>query len=76
LSAATVARGLIVGTALMVGSWISKRILQDLDAGRFAVLIEAMMRRPGYGCFVDLPLVSRSRSSRHSRGYRTSPRDR
>jgi uncharacterized membrane protein YfcA len=47
LSAATVARGLIVGTALMVGSWISKRILQDIDAGRFQVLIEAMMAAAG-----------------------------
>jgi uncharacterized protein len=47
LSQATLMRGLSVGAALMVGSWISKRILHQLDASRFQVLIEAMMAAAG-----------------------------
>lgn len=47
LSPATFARGLIVGSALMVGSWISKSILQSIDAHRFQVIIEAMMVAAG-----------------------------
>jgi len=47
LPAATVGRGLAVGTALMAGSWISKRILQSIDAHRFQFIIEMMMVAAG-----------------------------
>ena len=43
----TLARGLIVGSSLMVGSWISKRILQSIDAHRFQFIIEIMMVAAG-----------------------------
>lgn len=47
LTTATLARGLIVGSSLMVGSWISKRILQSIDAHRFQYIIEIMMVAAG-----------------------------
>lgn len=47
LSAATLGRGLAVGSSLMVGSWISKRILQSIDAHRFQFIIEIMMAAAG-----------------------------
>ena len=47
LTTATLARGLIVGSSLMVGSWISKRILQSIDAHRFQFIIEIMMVAAG-----------------------------
>lgn len=47
LPAVTVGRGLTVGTALMAGSWISKRILQSIEAHRFQFIIETMMAAAG-----------------------------
>lgn len=47
LSVETIGRGLAVGTALMVGSWISKRIVQSIDARRFQFIIELMMAAAG-----------------------------
>jgi uncharacterized protein len=49
LSPATLINGLTVGVSLMIGSWISKRILQRLDATRFQVIIEVMMAVAGLG---------------------------
>lgn len=43
LTTTTLACGLAVGSTLMVGSWISKHILQSIDAHRFQYLIEIMM---------------------------------
>ncbi len=47
LSADTIWRGLMVGMALMVGSWISKHVLLTLDASRFQIIIEVMMAAAG-----------------------------
>ena len=47
LSPATLWRGLTIGVALMLGSWISKHILMALDASRFQIIIEAMMVAAG-----------------------------
>lgn len=47
MSAATAGRGLAVGCALMIGSWLSKRILLGMDAHRFRFVIEAMMIAAG-----------------------------
>ena len=43
LAGPTIVRGIGVGGALMIGSWLSKRIVQRIDARRFQVLLEAMM---------------------------------
>lgn len=43
LSPETIWRGLTVGLALMIGSWLSKHMLLTLDAHRFQVIIEVMM---------------------------------
>lgn len=47
LGLVTLGRGLAIGSALMVGSWASKRIVQRMDAHRFQVVIEAMMVAAG-----------------------------
>jgi uncharacterized protein len=47
LTLATLERGLMVGAALMVGSWISKRILLAIDARQFQFIIEIMMAVAG-----------------------------
>ena len=47
LSNATMWRGASIGLALMLGSWISKRILLALDASRFQIIIEVMMAAAG-----------------------------
>lgn len=47
LSPETIWRGLTVGLALMIGSWLSKHILLTLDAHRFQVIIEVMMAAAG-----------------------------
>jgi uncharacterized membrane protein YfcA len=39
----TIARGLIVGASLMVGSWFAKAIVMRLDARHYAGILEAMM---------------------------------
>lgn len=39
----TITRGLIVGAALMIGSWFAKSIVQRMDAHRYAGILEAMM---------------------------------
>jgi uncharacterized protein len=47
LSPETLRSGLTLGVALMLGSWISKRIVQVLDASRFQIIIEVMMAAAG-----------------------------
>lgn len=47
MSPTTAARGLAVGCALMIGSWLSKRILMGMDAQRFRIVIELMMIAAG-----------------------------
>ncbi|HEX7073010.1 MAG TPA: sulfite exporter TauE/SafE family protein [Hyphomicrobiaceae bacterium] len=39
----TIARGLAVGSTLMLGSWLAKRIVLRFDAAQFRLLLEAMM---------------------------------
>lgn len=39
----TIVRGIIVGSALMIGSWIAKRIVLRMDAHQFSSLLEVMM---------------------------------
>ena len=39
----TIARGLAVGSTLMLGSWLAKRIVLRFDAEQFRLLLEAMM---------------------------------
>lgn len=43
----TIARGLIVGSSLMVGSWFAKAIVQRMDARHYAGILEAMMVMAG-----------------------------
>ena len=40
---ATLAKGLIVGSSVMAGSWLSKRVVLRLDAAHFRLLMDAMM---------------------------------
>jgi uncharacterized protein len=39
----TVLRGLLIGTSLMAGAWISKRIVERMDASQYQWILEAMM---------------------------------
>ena len=39
----TIARGLLVGASLMVGSWFAKTIVMRMDARHYAGILEAMM---------------------------------
>lgn len=43
----TLMRGVLVGSSLMLGSWLSKRIVLAIDPGRFRVLLETMMLGAG-----------------------------
>jgi len=43
LPAETIGRGLAVGSTLMLGSWLAKRIVLRFDAAQFRLLLEAMM---------------------------------
>jgi hypothetical protein len=47
LDVATVTRGLAVGASLMVGTWVSKRLVLAMDASQFRVAIEVMMALAG-----------------------------
>ena len=44
----TIARGLIVGASLMIGSWFAKAIVMRLDARHYAGILEAMMVLAGF----------------------------
>ena len=39
----TILRGLLIGSSLMAGAWISKRIVQRMDASQYQWLLEGMM---------------------------------
>lgn len=39
----TMLQGLLVGTALMVGSWLSKRLMLKIDADHFRLLMDAIL---------------------------------
>ncbi len=39
----TLAKGLIVGSSVMAGSWLSKRVVLRMDAAHFRLLMDAMM---------------------------------
>jgi len=39
----TILRGLIVGTSMMIGSWISKRFLSHIDAAQFQTIMDVAM---------------------------------
>ena len=39
----TVVKGLIVGSSVMVGSWLSKRVVLRMDAAHFRLVMDAMM---------------------------------
>lgn len=43
----TIARGLLVGSSLMVGSWFAKAIVQRMDARHYSGILEAMMVMAG-----------------------------
>ena len=43
----TLMRGLLIGSSLMLGSWLAKRIVLGMDASQFRVLLEAMMAVAG-----------------------------
>ena len=43
----TMARGLAVGSTLMLGSWLAKRIVLRFDAAQFRLLLEVMMMLAG-----------------------------
>jgi uncharacterized membrane protein YfcA len=43
----TIVRGLIVGAALMVGSWLAKGFVLSLDADRFRLIMDAMLAVAG-----------------------------
>ncbi len=36
-------KGLVIGSSLMVGSWLGKRVVLKMDAGQFSLLIEALL---------------------------------
>lgn len=40
-------RGLVVGSSLMLGSWLAKRIVLSFDAAQFRLLLEGMMLLAG-----------------------------
>ncbi len=42
-----IARGLVIGAAMMVGSWIAKRFVASMDGRRFQSLLDAMMLAAG-----------------------------
>lgn len=39
----TLLRGLLIGSSVMVGSWLAKRIVLRMDASQFRLLLEVMM---------------------------------
>ena len=43
----TIARGLIVGSSMMAGSWVAKRFLSHLDAEQFRLLMDGAMLAAG-----------------------------
>jgi uncharacterized protein len=43
----TILRGLLIGTSLMAGAWISKRIVQQMDASQYQWVLECMMVAAG-----------------------------
>jgi uncharacterized protein len=46
----TILRGLVIGTSLMAGAWISKRIVERMDASQYQWVLECMMI--GAGLFI------------------------
>jgi uncharacterized protein len=47
LPSRTILRGLLIGTSLMAGAWISKRIVQRMDASQYQWVLEIMMIAAG-----------------------------
>jgi uncharacterized membrane protein YfcA len=47
----TVARGLIVGSSMMAGSWVAKRFLSHLDAAQFQLLMDVVLVLAGLSMF-------------------------
>jgi uncharacterized protein len=43
----TILRGLLIGTSLMAGAWISKRIVERMDASHYQWVLEGMMVAAG-----------------------------
>jgi uncharacterized protein len=43
LPAETLAKGFVVGSALMVGSWASKRLMSKIDVAHFQLLMDAVL---------------------------------
>lgn len=43
----TALKGLIVGSSVMVGSWLSKRVVLRMDAAHFKLVMDAMMFAAG-----------------------------
>ena len=49
----TAVKGLIVGSSVMVGSWLSKRIVLRMDAAHFKLVMDAMMLVAGLTMLVS-----------------------
>jgi uncharacterized protein len=47
----TIWRGLLIGTSLMAGAWISKRIVERMDASQYQWVLEGMMIAAGLFIF-------------------------
>lgn len=47
LPGATLAKGLVIGAAMMLGSWLARGIVQRLDARQFRGLMDALMLAAG-----------------------------
>ena len=43
LPTSTILQGLIVGSSLTVGSWLSKRLMLKIDAAHFRLLMDAIL---------------------------------
>lgn len=52
LDAAIVARGLIVGGAMMIGSWVAKRFVLAMDASQYRLLMDGLMLAAGLAMVV------------------------
>jgi hypothetical protein len=45
----TLVRGLVIGSSLMLGSWLAKRFVQRLDPSHFRLIMDALMLLVGAG---------------------------
>ncbi|MEV4534466.1 sulfite exporter TauE/SafE family protein [Asanoa sp. NPDC049518] len=53
LGADVLARGLVIGTALLAGSFVARRILRDVSPRRFAVLVDVVLVAAAVGMGVS-----------------------